>query len=164
MAYNTVKLKNYSDVFFEGEANAALSPGMLCEIMSTGKYRKHAGAGKDAIPIFALENYLEGKGITDAYAAADRVQFWIPGRGDEVYAQIADEQNIAIGDFLISNGAGFLTKYSPESWESNDAQQANTIYSNCIVAQALEALDLSGLSAAGSSDAPAKQFLKVRIV
>lgn len=164
MAYNTVKLKNYSDVFIEGTANAAISPGMLVEIMSTGKWRVHATAGGNALIAFALENYLEGKDINDAYAAAEQVQIWIPGRGDEVYAQIADEQNIAIGDFLESNGAGYLTKHTPDEASEGSARAQATFYGQQIIGQALEALDLSSLSAAGSSDTPNRQFCKIRIV
>lgn len=134
---------------------------MLVEVMSTGKLRKHATEGGNAIPMFAVENKYEGKGITDAYAAADKVTYWIPQRGDEVYAQIEDEQNIAIGDFLESNGAGYLQKITNVEISS---QAADVVYPLQIVAVALEALDLSSLSAAGSSDTPARQFCRVRIV
>jgi len=161
MAYNSVIIKNYLNHFEEAEANAALSPGMLVEVMSTGKLRKHATEGGNAIPMFAVENKYEGKGITDAYAAADKVTYWIPQRGDEVYAQIEDEQNIAIGDFLESNGAGYLQKITNVEISS---QAADVVYPLQIVAVALEALDLSSLSAAGSSDTPARQFCRVRIV
>lgn len=161
MAYNTVVIKNYNNHFEEYEANAALSPGMLIELMSTGKVRKHATEGGNALPMFAIENKLEGEGITDAYVAADQVQVWIPVRGDEVYAQIEDEQNIAIGDFLESNGAGYLQKHVADDLSS---QVTGTVNPLQIVAQALDALDLSSLSAAGSSETPAKQFCRVRIV
>lgn len=161
MAYNSVKIKNYINHQEEYEANAAITPGMLIELMSTGKVRAHATEGGNALPMFALENYLEGKSITDAYAAADQVQCWIPVRGDEVYALLEDEQNIAVGDFLESNGAGYLQKSTAVEISS---QAADIVYPLQIVAQALEALDLSGLSAAGSSDTPARQFIRVRIV
>lgn len=161
MAYNSVIIKNYNDHFEEYTANAAISPGMLIELMSTGYVRAHATEGGNALPMFAIENKLEGEGITDAYAAADKVQCWIPVRGDEVYAQIEDEQNIAIGDFLESNGAGYLQKITNVEISS---QAADVVYPLQIVAQALEALDLSSLSAAGSSDSPARQFCRVRIV
>lgn len=161
MAYNSVKIKNYLNHFEEYEANAAISPGMLIEIMSTGKVRAHATEGGNALPMFALENYPEGKGITTAYAAAEQVQAWIPVRGDEVYALLEDEQNVAIGDFLESNGSGYLQKITNVEVSS---QAADIVYPLQIVAQALEALDLSGLSAAGSSDTPARQFIRVRIV
>lgn len=161
MAYNTVVIKNYGNCFEEAEANAAIKPGMLVETMSTGKIRAHATEGGNAIPMFAIEDKLQGKGINDAYAAADQVQVFIPQRGDQVYAQIEDEQNIAVGDFLESNGAGYLQKITNVEISS---QAADVVYPLQIVAQALEALDLSSLSAAGSSDTPARQFCRVRIV
>lgn len=164
MAYRTVKLKNYNNNFIEGEANAAISPGMLVELMSTGKYRAHATAGGDALRMFALENYLEGKEITDAYAAEDKVQIWLPVPGDEVYALIADEQNIAVGDLLVSNGDGLLKKFAAEEASEGSAAAEITVNPEQIIAQALEALDLSGLSAAGSSDTPARAFCRVRII
>lgn len=110
MAPKTIKLKKYSDVIEELVANAAITPGHLVEEMTTGKVRKHATADGNAIPMFALENELEGKGIDDAYAADDRVQCWIAGRGDQVYAWLADGQNVSIGNFLVSNGDGTLKK------------------------------------------------------
>jgi len=166
MAYNTVILKNYVNNFGEGVANAAIKPGMLIEVMSTGNYRAHAGSAQTCLPIVALENKLEGKGLADAYAAADKVQYWIPQRGDEAYLQLADEQNIAIGDFLVSNGAGYVTKLvrTVDSWESADSQAAKSLYTDKIIGQALEALDLSSLSAAGSSDTPVRAFIRVRIM
>jgi hypothetical protein len=164
MAYNTVRLKNYSNVFEEYEANAAISPGMLIELMSTGKIRAHATAGGDALIMFALEDNLQGKDINDAYAAGDRVQCWIPTRGDIVYARVADEQNIAIADFVVSNGNGEVAKYTPEEVSEGSAAAQITVNPLQVIGQALEALDLSGLSAAGSSDAPNRQFVAIRIV
>lgn len=149
---NTIKLKSYVDVFNEYEANAAISPGMLVELMSTGKVRKHATSGGNALPImFAIEDALQGKAVDEDYAAGDVVRCWIPQRGDEVQALLADEQNVSIGDALMSNGQGLLTKYVAESWESADAQQANTLYPACIVAIALEAKDLATIEDSESS-------------
>jgi len=162
MAYNTVKIKKYSNVIEEYAAAAAISPGMLVELTpSAATIRKHATEGGNAVPMFALEDELQGKGLTDDYAAGDQVQVWIPNRGDIVYAQIEDEQSIAIGDFLESNGAGFLQKLVNVEVSS---QAADVVYPLQIVAQALAALDLSALSAQGSSDTATRQFLKVRIV
>jgi hypothetical protein len=162
MAYNTVILKNYGNNFVEYEAYEALSPGMLVE--PRGGYstlKKHATEGGNTLPMFAIEDKLQGKGITDAYAAGDQVQVWIPQKGDEVYAQIEDEQEIAIGDFLESNGAGYLQKVTNVEISS---QAADVVYPLQIVAVALDKLELSSLSAAGSSDSPARQFCRVRIV
>jgi len=162
MAYRTVKIKKYLDIIEEYEASAAISPGMLVEpVGSASTIRAHATEGGNAIPMFALEDELQGKGITDAYAAADQVQVWVAVRGEQVYAQVEDEQSIAIGDPLESNGEGYLQKHTPSTYDSDDAY---TAYTNPIIGFALDALDLSGLSAAGSSDTPARAFLRIRIL
>lgn len=152
MAYNTIKIKKYVDIIEEYEANAAITPGMLIELMSTGKVRAHATAEGNVLPMFALEDELQGNGIDDAYAAADRVQCWIPQRGEQVYAIVADGQNIAIGDWLASNGDGALREHvtETESWNVSEAG-AVTVNPLQIIAQALEALDLSGSSGEESS-------------
>jgi len=151
MPANTVKIKKYSDVVEEHVANAAITPGMLIELMSTSRVRVHSTADGDAVAMFALENELEGEGITDAYAALDRVQCWIPGRGDQVYALLANGENAAVGDFLTSNGDGYL--------KVRDVQSGAVERTLQIVAVALEAVDMSGSSAAD----PAGRII-VRIV
>ena len=165
MSYNTIKIKNYSNHFEEFSAYAAISPGMLVEqTPSAATIRKHATSGGNvAVVAFATEDALQGKGITDAYAAGDKVQVWYPQAGDIVYALIADEQSIAIGDELESNGAGFLTKHTIKTWGSTDSMVAETLYYSCVVGKALETLDLTSLSAAGTSDTPLRNFIKVRI-
>jgi hypothetical protein len=165
MSYKTIKLKNYLNHFEEFTAAAAIYPGMLVEqTPSAATIRKHATSGGNVTVVcFAIEDALQGKGITDAYATGDKVQVWYPVSGDVVYALVADEQNIAIGDELESNGAGFLTKHTVKSWGSADSMIAETIYTSAVVGKAIEALDLSGLSAQGTSDTPLRQFIKVRI-
>jgi len=139
MAKNTVKIKSYLNVIEEMVANAAITPGMLVEEMSTGKARVHANAGQPALPMFALEDELQGNGIDDAYAADDQVQLWIPQRGEQVYALLADGETAVIGSLLESNGDGYLKVY--------EADSAGVVeYPNSIVGIALEALDLSGSS------------------
>jgi len=169
MAYNTIKLTKYLDIVVEYDANATITPGQLLELMSSGKVRAHATAGGNVIPMFALENELQGGDIEDQYAANDKVQVWIPSRGDIVYAILADGQDIDIGDFLESAGNGYLQKHveDTESWESGSKQEAGsiTVYGNQIVGIALEALDLSGSS--GEEDSSGllgyNKRIKVRI-
>jgi hypothetical protein len=141
---NTVKLKNYSDVMEEGVANAAITPGMLIEQMSTGKYRAHATAGGNVLLMFAVEDEMQGLSIDDDYDADDPVQIWIPGRGDQVNALLANGQTAAIGDFLVSNGDGYLKVLDEQSADSDDA--IGTIYGQQIVGKAVEAVDMSGSS------------------
>ena len=145
MAYNTIKVKKYSDVIEEMVASAAVTPGMLLIIESTGKVKAHNQADKDVFPIFALEDELQGKGIDDAYAANDPVQCWIPYRGDIVNAILADGENVNIGDPLTSDGYGRLKKHVTDTGASTVPW---TVYPEQIVGYAAEALDLSGSSGA----------------
>jgi len=156
MAKNTVKLKKYLDVNVEYVANAAITPGHLIELMSTDKVQVHTTAGGNAVKMFALENELEGEGITDDFAADDRVQCWICVPGEEVYAILKDGETVVIGDFLESAGDGTLQKYVADVDSSDDI---TTIYPLQIVAQAIEAVDMSGSSGADPSGR-----IKVRIV
>lgn len=167
MAQKSVVIKNYLNIVEEYVAVAAITPGMLVEFTSAGEVQAHSTAQGNAIPMFAKENELEGQGLADAYAEDDQVQVWIPQRGDQVYAILADGQSVAIGDFLESNGAGYLQKHvsDVESFESNEPG-AITVYPNAIVAQALEAVDISDSSGAESENADLNwnQRIKVRIV
>jgi len=165
MARRTVKVKNYSDVFEELQAAAAITPSMLLELTSAGKVQAHSSAGGNALPMFALENDLEGGGLGDNYATDDQVQVWIPGRGDIVDALLADGENAAIGSYLESNGDGYLKVHAAdvESFESNEAGSI-TVYPNQIVGQAIEAVNLSDSSGAESSAAYDSSRIKVRII
>ena len=144
MAYNTIKVKKYSDVIEQKVASAAITPGMLLIIENTGKVKAHNLADKDAFPIFALEDELQGKGIDDAYAANDPVQCWIPYRGDIVNAILADGETVVIGDALTSDGEGRLKKHVTDVGAS--AAELVSVYPLQIVGYATEALDLSGSS------------------
>jgi hypothetical protein len=158
MAKNTIKIKNYSDVFEEINAGGAITPGMLIEEGSAGTVIAHNSAGENALPMFAVEDELQGNGINDAYASGDPVSVWIPGRGDQVYAILADGENVAVGDLLESNGDGYLKKHV--------AGSAGVVeYPLAVVGYALEAVDLSGSSGEESSGALgyAKRII-VRIV
>lgn len=106
MAKNTIKLKKYSDVIEEFVAGAAITPGMLVALNASGAVIPHGEAAGNAIPMFALEDELQGKTIDDAYEAGAPVQVWVAGRGDIVNA-IAGTA-ITAGDFLVSDGTGKL--------------------------------------------------------
>ncbi len=157
MAYTrdkaTIKLKKYLDIINEYPAEAAILPGELIQLNSSGNVEVHDVAGGNLLHMFALEDELQGNGIDDAYAAGDKVQCWVAVRGEEVYAILADGEDIAIGDFLESNGAGELQKHTPDSFtfESADSDDSITAYTNQIVGISLEDIDLSGSSGEESS-------------
>lgn len=136
----TIKLKSYLDVFIERLAGGTLYPGMLVLLGSGDTVVAHDDDAPAAVvPMFAIEDAFQGKGINDAYASGDVVRCWVPTRGDVVYGVLEDGANVAIGAFLESNGAGML--------------QAQTGTGHAI-GIALEALDLSGSSGEEDSEAP----------
>lgn len=137
MSFNTIKIKKYVDIIEEYPADAAIFPGSLIEVNETSEVKVHATAGGNVLPMFALEDELQGKGIDDAYVAGDRVQCWIPNRGEVVLAILADGQSVEEGDFLESNGAGYLRAHVA------DAGSQDAIYQNAIVGIALENMDAS---------------------
>ncbi len=141
MAFNTIKVKKYSDHIEEIEAGGTITPGMLIAEGSAGTVAVHATAGGAVIPLFALEDELQGKEITDNYSSGDKVQCWFPYRGDQVYAILADGETAVIGSLLESNGDGTLRVYAAGSAGEAEAPMS-------IVAQATEALDLSNSAVA----------------
>lgn len=149
MGKNTVKLKKYVDINVEYEAHAAITPGMLIEVRSDGKVQKHGTEGGVALPMFALEDELQGKTIDDDYSAESPVQCWVSVRGEEVYALLSHGESVDEGDFLVSKGDGTLKE--ADSVGGNDA--------GTIVAMALEDLDLSSSDLYTASG----RRLKVRI-
>jgi len=139
---NTIKLKSYLDVFIERVAGGAFYPGALLMLDSSNEFIAHNDdAPAVAVPIIAIEDALQGKGIDDAYAHEDWVRGWVPTRGDIFYGILADGEHVAIGEYLQSFGAGgYLEK------------QTGTGHA---IAMALEHLDLSGSSGdVDSSEAP----------
>ena len=135
MAYHTIKIKKYSDVIEELTSTAvALTPGMLLEVITGGYVRKHAATESEVTPpMFALEDELQGRGIDDNYAVSSKIQVWIPGRGDRVYALLKNGVSVVAGDPLASGGDGTLIKYVGTSVKPNQ-----------IVAIAMEAVNMSG--------------------
>jgi len=162
MAKNSIIIKSYTKVQEEYTATAvAITPGMLLELTSSGTVQAHSSAEGNSLPMFALEDELQGYGIDTAYGVSTKIQVLIPRRGDIVYALLADGQTAAIGDFLESNGAGALQVHvsETESWENPSAAGSITVPPNPIVGQALEAVDLSD-----SANLTATGRIQVRII
>lgn len=146
-AQKTIILKGHG-TRFEAVANAAITPGHLVYLMSTGKVAVHASAGGLAEKAFAVEDDLQGKTIADAYASAAPVQYNVMRPGDEVNALLADGENAAIGDKLVSAGDGTLKELSSESTDES------------VVGIAMEALDMSD----SSGGDPSSARIRVRII
>lgn len=153
MTRNTITVKNYLKVYEEGVAAAAITPGHLVEVNSDGKLQVHSTEGGNVLPMVAIEDSLQGGLITKAYAADDRVQAWIPTRGDIANMILADGETVAIGDFVESAGDGTVKK--TVAAESGDVITP----ASPIVGVALEAVDMSG----SAGEDPSNRIL-IRIV
>lgn len=140
---NTVILKG-DGTQVEGKANGAITPGHLIERDSAGTLSVHSNAGQPAAPIFAYEDELQGKTISDAYADGNQVLARHFRKGDQVNGILKDGETAVIGSFLESAGDGTLQVYSADS--------AGVVeYPQSLVGIALEALDLSDSSGADPS-------------
>lgn len=131
----------------ERMAAAAITPGHLVELTSANKVQAHGTAGGAAQTAFAVEDDLQGKTISDAYATGDQVQYNVMVSGEEVNAVISDGENISIGDKLVSAGDGTLKAVTSETADES------------AVAIALEDVDMSGSSAADPSARCAVEIL-----
>jgi len=153
MAQNSIILKNYSNVFEEYAAGGTIYPGMLLIMSAADTVVAHSddAPAQGCLPMFAVEDALQGKDINDTYVSGDQVKVWIPQRGDEVYAILEDGAHVEIGAFLESNGAGYLQAFSS---------------GNGAVAIALEHWDLTGSSGAADSSTPLgfNKRIKVKIL
>lgn len=166
MAKNTIMLKAYGKIIEERAAAATITPGMLLELTTSNTVQAHSTSEGNVFPAFALEDELQGNGINDNYSSGDQVQIWVPRRGDEVFAILADGEACSIGQFLSSNGDGYLKRHTTEeeTWGVSEAGQVN-VWPLQIVAVALEAKNLSGSSGAESSGPLAyNKRIEVKIV
>ena len=112
MAVNRIEIVNFGiNRHKEAPANAALKPGHIISLMSTGKVKKHDVVGGVSQFLIAKEDALQGNLITDAFAQDDIVPYAIGVRGDKFYPRIpANAPAILVGDLLESNGDGCLRK------------------------------------------------------
>lgn len=88
---------------------AAITPGDLLVLNSSGNVLRHNVAAAFATPVFALENMLIGNDIDTDYANEDLIQTGYFQKGAEVFAFVGTSAAaIVIGDPLESDGSGSL--------------------------------------------------------
>jgi hypothetical protein len=93
----------------EAIADGAIMAGMLVQRTSAGKVKAHATSGGSAQKLFAVEDYLQSKEVTDSYTDGTTVQFNAMRSGDVVQG-LWDTTGTAVtvGSYMMSNGAGKL--------------------------------------------------------
>lgn len=144
---NTIKAKCYNNVQLEKVAVGAITPGMILEIDSAGEVQAHSTAGGNVMPYVALEDELQGNGISDDYAADDQVQVLVAQRGDEINAILTTSQTIAVGDLLESAGDGTLQKHTPIDITDVYGTTPDKVYCRAVVGEATEAVTTTSATA-----------------
>lgn len=104
---NTIVLKSRTKHRLEYPADAILSPGHILMLMSDGGVQKYNLAGGRCERILAVEDVMQGKTISDAYASGDRVMAKSFDAGDEAVVRLAAAATaVVVGSRLQSDGAG----------------------------------------------------------
>ena len=109
----------------EHVASAAITPGYLIELHSdsgTLSWRKNASATNQATMAIALDDPARNKGIDDDYADGDKVRAAFLRPGAVFYGEIPSGQDIAVGDYLQSNGNGQLKEATAATATANVAR------------------------------------------
>lgn len=113
----------------EHTADGSIIPGMLLEYSVSGdssasdgtlQVKAHSGGAHESgankpSRRFALEDELQGNGISDSYDPGDLVQHRAFLPGEEVFTLIADGEWVHKGDYLVSNGDGKLKVFTADS-------------------------------------------------
>jgi hypothetical protein len=123
---------------YEAVANAIITPGQVVELLSTGKVQKKATEATLGEKAVAIEDYLQGKGIADTYAAGAMVMYRIFKSGDESLLILADGENVAIGDKLVFDTLG----------EVRAAGTSTELLKVCVAMEALDASASAGVALA----------------
>ena len=135
MARRVIALMGTPIITEDAAAAAAITPGHLVELTSSGTVQKNTDDAANVAPDFALERDELGKDIDTAYAADDYVKVGHFCPGQRVYAWIASGANITKGAYLTGDTAGRLT--------------ATSVSATVRLAQALESVN----NTAGPGDA-----------
>jgi len=138
MASKVIAVRGEPIVDEQLNAGEAVTPGHLIDI-SSGAWIKHAGAGLNASPTFALERDEQGSEITVAYASGDRLKAGFFRPGDVVNALVASGQTLAVGAWLESAGDGTLRAIAEDAATDDDQR-------NAIVARSKEAVTATALT------------------
>lgn len=118
----------------EAPANSSSQPkpGMLMALQTDGSVAPHAVPGGDSERLFAIEDSLQGKTITDGYASGDPVRYLICEPGDVIYGLLpANAAKVFTGNPLMSNGDGTLVLATTNpTIPIYDSAQASTVVTN----------------------------------
>jgi len=157
MSYNTISVISEGSVQKEALASGSITPGHLLEQTNAAvdTVKVHATAGDFAQKAFAVEDDLQGNTIDDVYTVGERVLYKVFRPGDEVYALLANGQNISKGDKVVSNGDGAVKA------RTYPADSSAVVQEEHVVGIAKEANDRSSSSSAIDDAESARLLIEV---
>jgi len=117
---------------------AGIYPGMLLKLASDGDVEIHDDENGRAEALFAEEDALQGKTISDVYTVDNVVSCILPQLGCEIRALIQAGQDLSIGDRVVSAGDGTLQALGTLDSEAIDI---------FVIGVMMEAIDLSASDA-----------------
>lgn len=95
----------------EGVADAAIAPGTLVKNTATGlDASDDAATVFGTLPLFADKNQMQSKSVDDSWVSGENMVAIQLRSGEFANVLVATGQTLAVGDPLISNGAGLLVK------------------------------------------------------
>ena len=106
MAYVQIVLNGPDAIIEEAPASGTISPGHLIEEQVDGAVEVHAHAGEACLPLIALEQIVDGKGVDTDYVSGDTVRYAVARRGEEYALILTTYQDAVVGSDLESNGDG----------------------------------------------------------
>jgi hypothetical protein len=118
-------------------AGEAITPGQLVILVSDGGTPKwyKANSATNIQPVWvALEQDEQNLGIDDNYAAGDLVKVAALGPGCTFYGLIPSGQDIAVCDYLQSNGDGNLKEATAVTAAANVARYQSLTNAGAVVA------------------------------
>lgn len=139
-SYRTIALKDFTDIRDEAVANeAGIKPGHVIQLLSTGKVQLNDAANGRAPAMIAVEDSMQGKETSEAYASGALVQYGVFRSGDVVALRLKDGETAVVGSVLFPATGGEV-----EVVDSADG-------TDVCFAIALEAVDMSDSSGADPS-------------
>ena len=115
---------NSKPMTVEGVAVAAHLPGTLLKQTASGLEAQDATAtDRAALPLFADKDSMRQKSVDDAWVINENMAAVLGRSGDILNVLVATGQTLAIGDALVSNGAGLLIKATDTVDDGTDGSQ-----------------------------------------
>lgn len=104
-------VNNATPLNMEGVAVSAMLPGTLLKPEAAGLDASgDAATVFGTLPIFADKDQMRTKSVDDAWTIAENMVGIVGRSGDFLNVLVATTQTLIVGDPLVSNAAGLLTK------------------------------------------------------